>query len=293
MRDIIYNILVHCLMRLPLKGLHFIGNLLGGIIWYLARSRRKYAVNAVKDRLGVSRSRARRIARCSFFNSGCSFLEIIYQNDDHRFLNSRVEIADPVKLRYMQNLTRPVVFTCAHFGGWELLSSIVKMLLDKKSGMAVVRLPKDDSLARVMMHLRCKSRIKIIPHRNSAAKILRHLKGGGIVGFLTDHNCNRNEALFLPFLGKTAAVNSGPALLAVRSGAVVCPLFLMRLPGGKYRLLFEEPLDTLELKGSRQEKIEECARFYTRATEKIVREHPEQWFWMHKRWKTRPPEENE
>ena len=293
MRDIIYNILICCLMRLPLKGLHFIGNLLGGIIWYFARSRRKYAINAVKDRLKVSRSQAKKIARSSFFNSGCSFLEIIYQNDDHRFLNNRVEITDPVKLRYMQSLSRPIVFTCAHFGGWELLSDIVKMLLDKKEGMAVVRLPKDESLARVMMHLRCKSRIKVIPHRNSAAKILRHLKSGGIVGFLTDHNCNRNEALFLPFLGKSAAVNSGPALLAVRSGAVVCPLFLMRLPGGKYRLLFEQPLDTLELKGSRQEKIEECARFYTRATEKIVREHPEQWFWMHKRWKTRPPEENE
>jgi KDO2-lipid IV(A) lauroyltransferase len=109
-----------------------------------------------------------------------------------------------------------------------------------------------------------------------------------MTAFLVDHNCSREEAVFLPFLGKTAAVNMGPALLALRSKALVLPVFLLREEGMQYRFQVGEALDTATLTGTREEKIRAIARFYTRAVEHMVHERPEQWFWMHKRWKTRP-----
>ena len=106
------------------------------------------------------------------------------------------------------------------------------------------------------------------------------------MAFLVDHNTSRDEAIFLPFLGEEAAVNRGPALIAVRSNALVCPIFLLR-DKDKYVLCMEEPLDPLELQGTSEEKIEAVTRFYTAAVERIVRRAPEQWFWMHNRWKTK------
>jgi KDO2-lipid IV(A) lauroyltransferase len=80
----------------------------------------------------------------------------------------------------------------------------------------------------------------------------------------------------------------GPALLALRSKAVILPVFMLREGGTMYRFEVGESLDTATLTGSREENIRTIAAFYTRAVERMIEAHPEQWFWMHKRWKTRP-----
>jgi KDO2-lipid IV(A) lauroyltransferase len=90
----------------------------------------------------------------------------------------------------------------------------------------------------------------------------------------------------MPFLGEEAAVNAGPALLAVRGKALVWPVVLVR-EGKDYVFRLLKPLDTAELTGTREENIQTAARFYTDAIEEFIREHPEQWFWMHDRWKTK------
>ncbi len=113
---------------------------------------------------------------------------------------------------------------------------------------------------------------------------------GGIACFLVDHNTMRRESVFLPFIGETAAVNMGPAMLALRAKALIFPIFLRREPGGTYLLRMEDPLDTALLQGPLAKRVREAAAFYTKAMEKQVLDAPEQWFWMHRRWKTRPQE---
>jgi KDO2-lipid IV(A) lauroyltransferase len=112
----------------------------------------------------------------------------------------------------------------------------------------------------------------------------------GMVGFLLDHNTSRKEAIFLPFFNDTAAVNMGPALLAARVKAMVYPVFLRRDGMRRYTLHMREPLDVAALEGSVSERVRQVAEFYTKAVEDEVRACPEQWLWMHDRWKTRPPE---
>ena len=112
------------------------------------------------------------------------------------------------------------------------------------------------------------------------------LRKNGYAAFLADHNTSRSEALFLPFLGEEAAVNKGPAVLAVRAKALVWPLVLIR-DGDRYRMLMEEPLDTALLEGTADEKALMAATYYTEAIERMVRRAPDQWFWMHNRWKTK------
>ena len=126
----------------------------------------------------------------------------------------------------------------------------------------------------------------VVGHREATFPVLRVLRKNGYAAFLADHNTSRSEAFFLPFLGEEAAVNKGPAVLAVRAKALVWPLVLIR-DGDRYRMLMEEPLDTALLEGTADEKALMAATYYTEAIERMVRRAPDQWFWMHNRWKTK------
>jgi KDO2-lipid IV(A) lauroyltransferase len=143
-----------------------------------------------------------------------------------------------------------------------------------------------------MTHFRQRDNVEIVSQNNAAPRVRSNLSNKGISAFLVDHNCSRGKAVFLPFLGEYAAVNMGPALLALRCRAVVWPVFMLR-EGDNYVIRSLEPLDTQTVDGSLRDKVEQVASFYTRAVESVVREYPEQWFWMHRRWKTRPRWEKE
>lgn len=289
MRDILYNAFLPVFSSLSLARLQGIGNSLGGLMWRALPSRRKETVACIEARLGLSRHRAEEVARASFRHSACSFLEIFHTRQvDPRFLENLVEYENPELFERMATTTRPVVAITGHLGSWELLVGLIGAFRSHDDCHVVVRLPKDQAMADMIMHMRSQPHIRVLPHRDAASETLGHLRAGGMSAFLVDHNCRRAEAQFLPFLGEIAAVNKGPAILALRAKAEIWPSFLVRLPGGRFRYVTLPCLDTATLRGSRAERIEAICRFYTEAVEGMVRRYPEQWFWMHRRWKTRP-----
>jgi KDO2-lipid IV(A) lauroyltransferase len=289
MRELAYTLLSFAGTLLGWRGAHALGALLGEALWWLAPSRRHLAAEAMAVHLGMPLEQARAKARRSFRQNMRSFLELLMATRvDQRFVRERMEIADPELWERITSDKRPLVMTTGHLGAWELLSGLVRVTIPKERRQVVVRRNKDQDLHRLIVRLRSRPGVEIVDHRKAAFKVLKGLKRGGMAAFLVDHNTLRQEAVFLPFLGRTAAVTMGPALLAVRSGAAVWPGFLERLAGGRYRLHLEEPLDTTTLEGSTEDKIRATAEFYTRAMERFVLLAPEQWLWMHKRWKTRP-----
>ena len=289
MRQILYNSIVPLGKSLSLKQLHALGNGLGDLMWAVLSGRRKETTACIRDRLGLEEVPALALAKSSFRHSACAFLELFHaRHMDYRFLEERVEYENPDLFARMCSTSRPVVGVTGHLGSWELLGGMLKCFTSKSDCQVVARLPKDLALAELMLHMRSQSKVRVLPHREAATEALGQLRGGGLSAFLVDHNCKRAEALFLPFLGKTAAVNKGPAILALRAKAEVWPFFLIRLPEGRYRALTLPSLDTATLEGGRAERIEQICRFYTRAVEETVLRYPEQWFWMHRRWKTQP-----
>ncbi|NLY40975.1 MAG: lysophospholipid acyltransferase family protein [Desulfovibrionales bacterium] len=289
MRDLLYNALVPWGASLSLQRLHSLGTVLGKLMWTALPARRKETIQTISERLHISPHAATALAKASFCHSAQSFLEIFHSRHvDCRFLHEHAEFDSPELVQAVQTTMRPVVATTAHFGCWELLTGLMGLFNSAQECLAVVRLPKDQALARVMMHMRTQPRTHIIPHRDAAAQVLGHLRSGGKAAFLVDHNCRRDEAEFLPFLGHIAAVNKGPAILALRAKALVWPVFLLRLKNNGFRLILHEPLDTATMSGTRQERITAICRFYTQAVESMVLRYPEQWFWMHRRWKTQP-----
>jgi KDO2-lipid IV(A) lauroyltransferase len=129
-----------------------------------------------------------------------------------------------------------------------------------------------------------------IEKNRSARAILRTLSDGGTVGILADHNTALlEEAVFVDFFGIPASTTSGLARLALRTAAAVVPGFLAWDASlGKYRLGFE-PAVELSRTGDEERDVRENTQRFTRVIEDFVRAHPDQWLWVHKRWKTRPP----
>jgi KDO2-lipid IV(A) lauroyltransferase len=289
MREILYNAFLPLGSSLTLDRLQALGMGLGGLMWSALPARRRETTACIRERLGLRESRARELARESFRHSACSFLEIFHaRHVGPRFLAERVELENPELFERMSNTRRPVVAVTAHLGAWELLVGLIGAFASHSDCHIIVRLPKDKALGEMIAHMRSQPHIRVLPHRDAAAETLGHLRDGGMSAFLVDHNCRRAEAQFLPFLGETAAVNKGPAILAMRAKAEVWPSFLIRLPHGRFRYVTLPCLDTATLEGSRAERIERICRFYTEAVESMVLKYPEQWFWMHRRWKTRP-----
>lgn len=263
------------------------GSVLGRALWWLLPGRRGLACAAVHRRLGVSWPEARRIAQESFRHTGMAFAEIFRgRTTGPRFLQEQVIVERPDLLRALFCSTRPAVVVSGHLGAWELLVALMALFPHRPACQVVVRLPKTAFMRGLVLHARNQARIHTVGHRDASAGVLAMLRAGGLAAFLVDHHCRRNEAERLAFLGREASINRGPALLAVRAKAEVWPLFLVREPAaGSFRLLQEVPLDTWSLTGAPAVRVRAVCRFYTQAVERAIRRYPQQWFWMHRRWK--------
>ena len=265
-------------------GLRILGNGLGRLMWLALPSRRRLATHNIAVHLHLSGEDAEKMAKESFRHNARSFLEILLTR---RFgMNSpRLRIADPETFEKLLQCKRPIVAVTAHLGAWELLAAMLGELYEApRPRVVVVRRYKNPVVQTFISSRREARGATMAGHRTVAATVLRALRKNGIVAFLVDHNALRSEALFMPFLGEEAAINMGPALLSLRAEALVMPVYLLR-EGNNYVAHFRPPLDTATLEGDRESKVAAITRFYTDEVEKAIAKAPEQWFWMHNRWK--------
>jgi len=180
-----------------------------------------------------------------------------------------------------------VIFLTGHFSSWEIMAlggSIVRP-------MTIVVRPLDNHvLNKLLLKFRTKYGNNIIPKKNALRESMRTLKRGGIVGFLMDQNTSPEEGMFVPFFGTMASTVRAPIEIAVRTGATLLPTFIERVSPGKFIIDYGKPI---KIGGcsSHKENVEDALIKFNKVLEGKIREHPEQWFWMHRRWKVRPPGE--
>ena len=178
---------------------------------------------------------------------------------------------------------RGILFATAHFGNWEL-SAFAHALMTEP--MHIMIRPLDNpGIDRVVEDRRKLSGNHLIVKWDGARAVLRALHQNEAVGVLIDQNTSLQEGVFVDFFGIPACANTAFAKLAARTGAAVIPGFaIWSEEEGKYVLKFHPPL---EISG---DPTEDTRRLHA-VLERVVREHPGQWLWIHRRWKTRPPGE--
>lgn len=169
-------------------------------------------------------------------------------------------------------------------GNWEYLGNYFGLTNHPMD--EVVRDPDNRVFEEFVKWARTRSGNAVVPKRKAMRRLLTTLSRNGIVGILLDQNVTRSEGVFVDFFGVPACTNKGPALLAAASKAAVIPTFTIRR-GAKHRMIFKEEV-ILKDTGDRERDALENTAALTRVIEEMIRACPEQWFWVHRRWKTRP-----
>ena len=185
-----------------------------------------------------------------------------------------------------QRRGKGVLFLTAHMGAWELSSYAHAVYGYPLHYMAR---PLDNArLDGLVNRYRGLSGNAPIFKNESARLMLRILKEAGTVGILADQNTMREEGVFVDFFGVPACTTTGIARVALHTGAAVVPGYAVWDESlEKYRLRFEPPLELVRTGDAERDIVENTQRF-AKVTEEIIRKYPEQWVWVHARWKTRP-----
>jgi len=172
----------------------------------------------------------------------------------------------------------------AHFGNWELEAAVFSLLV---SPVTVIYRPLDSKLLDdLVLHVRSASGNIPLAKDRAMRQMLRVLKDNGVLGILVDQNMAWQEGVFVDFFGRPACTTDGLSLLALHTGAPVVPAFLIRQPNGKYRFVVGEEVPTVRT-GDKAHDVLVNTQNYTRIVEETVRRYPDQWLWVHQRWKTK------
>ncbi len=182
-----------------------------------------------------------------------------------------------------------VLVITGHLGAWEL-SSFYHSLMGHPMSMVIRRL--DNPLVDALVNrVRCEHGNRVLHKDDFARGLLMAMRAGQTVGILMDTNMTPPQGVFVPFFGIEACTASGLARVALRTDAVVLPGFMVwEAAEKKYVLRFGAAIPLERTGDDEADMVKNTARF-TAAIEQAVRQYPEQWLWLHRRWKTRPPGE--
>lgn len=187
---------------------------------------------------------------------------------------------------------RGVILVGPHLGNWEIGVFAYSAFEHPVNYLAR---PLDNPLIEEMLaRLRTRFGNRPINKTNSVGKAIEILNTPGEhIGVLPDVNAHPKEGVFVPFFGIPACTTSGVAMLAIRTNAIIVPMCcIWSEEEKKYKAIYGSRVDPVRT-GDRHRDVVETTALYTFEMEKFIRAYPEQWLWIHKRWKTRPPGEKE
>lgn len=234
-------------------------------------------------------SELQRIVLESFRNLGRTALEVLemdrLQSAD---LGRIIRVEGEESLDSAAATGKGVIFVTAHVGNWELMGAAVA----RRYPLAVVAAPIYDSrLERLMISLRTGHGIQTFVRGRAGLtrRILSFLRSGGVLGILIDQD-TKTDGVFVPFFGRPAYTPSGAAMLAIRTGAAVVAGFISRDGDDRHRIRIQGPLPMVQ-SGNLNRDIKENTALLTRFIEDQIRKTPEEWVWMHDRWRTAEKEQ--
>ncbi len=276
--------------QLPVRWVSGLGAWLGRAAFVVARGERRKALRHLALAFPEKSASARdAIARASFEHLGRCVGELVCARQIDRHLDEWVEwpAADRALLDAALARGKGVVFVSGHVGNWELTARGVTAR--GYDGATIAREASDPRTTALIARLRASGNTGTIwrGHPGAAKAMLKQLRAGKILGLLIDQD-TKVQSVFVPFFGHLASTPRAAADLALRTGAALVVGTCPRVAPFRYRLsLVEVPLpETAD-----EAAVVALTATLTRRLEDVVRQHPEQWVWMHERWKRRPRDE--
>ncbi len=273
--------------RLALKVGQGVGAIAHAVLPHLGRHAEANLRLAFPEMPEIDDAERARIKRGTFQNLGRLLGEV---SQFPRFNRNNIEsVVQYVGLENYQNAVaagRGVILLTGHIGAWEL--SVFAHSIYGYPMSFLARRVDNPLVEQLAERNRTRFGNRSIDKKNSVREVMKTLKSGGVVGILADLNASREEGVFCDFFGIPACTTAGVATLALRTGAVVLPGYIVWDETAQvHRLHFEAPVETI-VTGNRDEDVQTNTARYTKVIESIVRRYPDQWLWIHRRWRTRP-----
>lgn len=274
---------------LPLKLSLFIGDFIGDLFYFVIRTRKKVAFDNLLQVFGVEKSKReiRQLLRRNYHHFGRVMMEF-----------ARIPILNPANLlkrvskqniKHIQDLIdrqRGLLILSGHFGNWEYLAATVAQIHPPL--YCVFKQQKNLAVDTIIKQYRTELGLMPLKIKGGAAKgVLQAFKQKQMVLMLLDQDAG-NNGIFLDFLGKPASTVTGPAQIAIKYRVPVIMAFGIRGDNGFIQIHLHEFPDISQFSDDEQ-GVRQFLVAYNQILEKYIRQYPEQWLWLHKRWRTKPP----
>lgn len=275
--------------RLPDGAVRLMGSALGLTFYALDGPHRRVAL-ANLEQCFPARSAAERraIARAMFKHFGhvlMALLTFSALSDEEMLARAEFEGEDRVRLAYAKG--KGVLFFTGHFGFWEQ-QALAHGLQLRPIGV-LARALDNPRLNELLEQMRTRTGNSVIYRQGAVRRVLKQLAAGEGVAMLIDQHMHSPDAIWVNFFQRPAATTSTLAAIALRTGAVVVPVFALPLPGGRFRFVYESPVEPPA--GDGPDAVREFTQRCTDVLEMQVRRRPELWLWMHRRWRDAPAPE--
>lgn len=270
---------------LPLSAARAAGAALGRAAYHVDRFHRRVALDNLSHAFpSKSEAERRAVARAMFAHFGSVLLELMkFGSMSGDEILGRFDVDGEERARHAYERGRGVLFFTGHFGYWELSGIAHPLLLGP---LAVLARPLDNARLHAMLErIRTRTGNTVIYRQGAIRKVLRELAANRGIAMLIDQHLHTPDAVYVDFFRRPAATTSALAALALRTGAPVIPVFALPLPHGRYRLIYEHPVEPPH--ADSPDAVREFTQRCTDVLEMYVRRHPELWLWMHRRWRER------
>ncbi|MFY9704275.1 MAG: lysophospholipid acyltransferase family protein [Desulfobacterales bacterium] len=288
--DIAYKIVVvffKLLGRIPRRWARRGSGFLGELWFAVDKRHRRMALDNLTRAFGSEKSgrEIRQIAKQVFRNIVYVVCEVGWSLHLHpKDLGAFFSLKGFANLRAAVRKGKGALILTGHLGNWELMP--VAAAMAGYSANVLYRPIDYAPLDRFFVEARARFGLKMIPKDASLLRVFRALKRGETVAMLLDQNVGLHKGVMVDFFGQRACTSYGLAYIALKTGAPVLPFFVVR--DGRSFTAEIGPEISLIKTGDDRKDLEENTRQYNEALETIIRRYPDQWFWIHNRWKTRP-----
>jgi len=281
---IVFILFSFCFRLLGLKLSRKFAAILALVFFYLIPIRKKVVFNNLKiafpeNDIHTNKKLAFRI----YLSFAVTLVEILYlPYMKKQELVNAVECSNPELIIQKHKDGKGVILLSSHFGNWEF--GAISIGIQIQLPFSVIVKPLRNPLVYEWMNkARTKFGNEVVPLGISIRKTYQTLKEKKIVAMVADQR-GPAEGVRVDFFGKKVSVYTGPAALALKTGAPLICGIAVRDKNYKYKMVLVE-ISQQNLPDGEEEKILEISRRYTSYLEEVIREHPEQWLWMHNRWK--------
>ena len=291
----VFEEFIYRLIRIILKGMSYIpfriaqviGKCFGLFAYLIPMDRKRVAYQNILDsfRGDLSEAGARKLLRKVYMHFGQMLLEIPHiMRLNLRNIDRYMTFQGEENLKQAMKKEKGILCLTAHLGNWEFMSTGGALYYG--DSIVVARHSDFAPLDRIINEIRGHFGTEIIEAQGAMRQLLTALKNGGRIGILLDQNVDWYQGAFVPFFGRRACTNKGLALMALKTGTPVIPIFSSRDGDGIHRVVFGEEVELLKT-GDKTRDVEDNTALFTSVIESYIRKNPDQWFWFHKRWKTK------